>query len=51
MCEYCEYEEEIDFSYSTGTIDGCELTVDIGAFWGSVTINYCPMCGKELKED
>lgn len=59
-CKFCKQEEivnhkskECDLSYDGETL--C-IDVDIPLAWGSATglygfsINYCPMCGRKLKD-
>lgn len=59
MCEYCENEKSISFFQNDAEMTICEIEESDGSFtWGidadghqSIEINYCPMCGRKLKEE
>ena len=59
MCEYCEKQETIIYydGFDVGII-GNELFLSSyydslfsGAYEKSVKINFCPMCGRKLRDD
>lgn len=57
MCEYCDDDKETkipllnDCCDSDGVyIDGREVEVSVSYEQGYFNINYCPMCGRNLKE-
>lgn len=51
MCEFCEEEYTYDTYYAEYRLYmwGNKLTV-CGEKMDTIEIQYCPMCGKELKE-
>lgn len=66
MCEFCENPTKWntdDFrlvpnrNLSDGIMQAEDNTYQIGTFdsqsdfWDTCDINYCPMCGKKLRED
>lgn len=66
MCEYCEYFTDFDVVSEDdlqAVIDPgfnpqllIHTTIDVGRLGtldicGSFTINYCPICGRSLKEN
>lgn len=55
MCKYCEEGYELGFGrYERHTIKSNKVyirPIDEGTVVGVRTINYCPMCGKKLKEE
>ena len=56
MCEYCERKEGKDFpnagSFNIWLDSNKELFVDV-PYCGinKVPINFCPICGRKLKDD
>ena len=56
MCEYCEgnYPEPMFVGEISGLIVSLDIDKDLAIEHGDTTryvsINYCPMCGRSLKE-
>ena len=59
MCEYCEDGKSISFFQDDAEMTICEIEESDSSFtWGidadghqSIKINFCPMCGRPLKDD
>lgn len=55
MCEYCDKEKpkSIGDEWTDMYISHCYLGYSIQCYDSatSMLINYCPMCGRKLKED
>lgn len=55
MCEYCEgnYPEPMFVGEKSGLIVGLDIDKDLEIERGYITryvsINYCPMCGRDLR--
>lgn len=52
MCKHCEKKEKIAEFVDKNIIyvDECELnvTTENGSITYSISVNYCPMCGRKL---
>lgn len=60
ICEYCTNEKDIDYKDENDTkmwlfINGNNLCAEVDTYGFSASIfakiNYCPICGKALKEE
>jgi hypothetical protein len=55
MCEYCEQKDKYGYSKEIMSevciVNGEKLSVVTYGFEECVDINYCPMCGRNLREE
>ena len=55
VCEYCHEDRDgyvcpIDNNSHVWVNSKAEITVWLGGYLRSYEINYCPMCGRELRK-
>ena len=52
MCKYCEGKKSLTSNpmISDIYVSGNSMRFDTGFEEGAVEINFCPMCGRDLKE-